>query len=303
MREHRPSFTAAFVATCRGLSPLLPERLRLVDDPLGVRFAGEPVKTFASWVRSAGPFARGATALATTPLMLWVLYMQVRTRAIDDALRQAIEDGCRQVVILGAGFDVRSTRLGELLRDVTVFEVDHPATQSKKRRVLTDSHQLSPSRYLEWNFERDPMTDLSSRLASLGHDRTARTFTIWEGVTMYLTADALDATTRAIAQYSAPGSRLAFNYVRRDHGDTFKPFAGALSRLVQTVGEPFRSGFDPTELGAWLGSRGFALRSDEDFSDIGHRLLPSVWSRALRVGRRLAITERTVVAERPTPAV
>ena len=48
MLDHRPSFTAAFVAACRGLSPMLPRAARLIDDPLGLRFsAGFGIRWFS----------------------------------------------------------------------------------------------------------------------------------------------------------------------------------------------------------------------------------------------------------------
>jgi len=111
MRSHRASFTARFVAASRGLSPLLPSRLRLVDDPHGAAFAGPAL---ASLVRLAAGAPRGLRALAWGPLLPmlpWAVYMQVRTRFFDDAIEAFARDGGRQLVILGAGFDARGARL------------------------------------------------------------------------------------------------------------------------------------------------------------------------------------------------
>jgi O-methyltransferase involved in polyketide biosynthesis len=55
--------------------------------------------------------------------------MQVRTRLLDDAVRNFIDAGGRQLVLLGAGFDCRALRMPEL-DCAQVFEVDHPATQT-----------------------------------------------------------------------------------------------------------------------------------------------------------------------------
>src|SRR4029078_7880814 len=56
----------------------------------------------------------------------------LRTAAIDDAVRDAIASGAKQLVIVGAGYDGRAWRMPELT-GVKVFEVDHPATQREKR--------------------------------------------------------------------------------------------------------------------------------------------------------------------------
>src|SRR6266536_1868295 len=57
-----------------------------------------------------------------------------RTRLIDDLVTDA-RAWIGQLVLLGAGFDARAYRLPGL-EQVTVFEVDQPATQQAKREVL-----------------------------------------------------------------------------------------------------------------------------------------------------------------------
>ena len=298
MLDHRPSFTAAFVAACRGLGPMLPPHARLIDDPLGLRFAGPWLTPLARTVLSARGPLRLAAQAALLPMLPWVVYMQVRTRAIDDALRAFVAEGGAQVVILGAGFDARAVRLADGLRGVRVIEVDHPATQQRKAAELAAAGVTSDATYLAWDFERDDLAALPSRLAALGHDPARPTFTVWEGVTMYLSTDALAATVAAIAAYSAPASQLAFNYVRRDLVDRPGFAAGAVALVVRAVGEPFRSGFDPATLPAWLSVRGFRLLRDDDFAALAARLLPPAWSRSVRRGRRLILVERTAVSER-----
>src|SRR5258706_539991 len=79
---------------------------------------------------------RRPTALAAIPgFKHWIAYMQVRTKLLDDAVRNFVELGGTQLVLLGAGFDCRALRMPEL-DGVHVFEVDHPATQTHKIRTL-----------------------------------------------------------------------------------------------------------------------------------------------------------------------
>ena len=295
MRPHRASFTARFVAASRGLSPLLPSRLRLVDDPYGAAFAHPAL---ASLVRHAAGSSGAVRALAWGPLLPmlpWAVYMQVRTRFFDDAIAAFARGGGRQLVILGAGLDARASRLGESLEGARVFEVDHPATQTYKLAALA----AAPSRatYLAWDFERDPMTELPARLAAAGHDPARPTFTLWEGVTMYLTREALDATLDAVRAYSAPGSRVAFNYADRALLERPGAASRAVMRVVRAVGEPFRSGFEPGEVVAWAASHGFTVRDDRSFAELARALLPAPWWRLVRLGRRVATVERSAVGE------
>ena len=290
MKEHRASATALFVATCRGLAPLLPRGARLVEDPFGARVLhprlGEAVEALAR----APALVRAAAWGPLLPMLPWTIYMQVRTRALDDVLRRFIGGGGRQVVILGAGFDARASRLRADLHGARVFEVDHPATQAAKRARFGPGHDV---RYLAWDFERDPLSVLPPRLGSIGHDPAEPTLTLWEGVTMYLTRDAIAATLDAVRAYSAPGSRLAFNYL--DARFLARPGAlGALTAAaVRVLGEPFRGGFHPDALRELLRAHGFSVESDRSFEALARAMLGRPWSWPVRESRRMAVGERT----------
>jgi methyltransferase (TIGR00027 family) len=207
--------------------------------------------------------------------------MQLRTRVIDDDVEAFLRDGGRQLVLLGAGFDCRAWRLAALA-GATVFEVDHPATQAKKRAVM--GREVSSARvvFIPWDFEQEPLAGLPARLENEGHDVRAATMTILEGVLMYLTAQAIGATFDCIKAYSAPGSPAAISYMDTSLIEE-RSGEGMRRRLaVRFVGEPFRSGFDPERLPEWLGERAFRLERDESASQLGSRLLGA------EVGRRMA---------------
>lgn len=286
--EERASRTAGLVAFLRSIAKFLPADAQLAVDPYGALFGGEPTVAFVRGLeRTPGLARRVIEALEPRASVFW---MQLRTRAIDDAVRAFVAQGGRQVLLLGAGFDCRAARLTDVLGDAVVFEVDHPSTQARKRRVLSRAHARSAAvRYLEWDFERDPLSDLPARLAEQGHDRSQPTLTIWEGVTMYLSPAAIEASLSALGALSAPGSVLVFTYIEQA-GLRSEKF---LSRIVSTLGEPFTFGWDPPQLPSFLSARGWALRNDESMTDLAHRLLPARYHRMLENGtRHVAIAER-----------
>jgi methyltransferase (TIGR00027 family) len=278
MRPHTPSRTAAWVAAARGLGTVLPPAARLADDPYGLRFTAD-----------RDPGKAGAFAVKwIPPLRAWVMYMQVRTRVLDDVLLAFVAGGGRQVVILGAGYDCRALRFAHALDGATVFEVDHPATQAYKRQVLGDA---PPGvRYVEWDFEAHPMRELPAALAAAGHLRARPSLTIWEGVTMYLTPDAIDASVRAVRAYSGDGSQLAVTYFTRELIEQPSPIRRMMSAVVAGVGEPFRFGWDPAELPAWMAARGFAVERDLSMAQEARRLLPASEARwVAESGQRIAV--------------
>lgn len=284
MKRDRASRTAAWVAVCRGLGVLLPEEARLCDDPFGARFGG------LAAVRAIGERAPELMRRAFSHLpggSTGILYMQVRTRVLDDELRAFVASGGRQVVLLGAGFDCRAARFARELGGGLVFEVDHPATQARKRQVVG---QVACARYLAWDFESRAVESLPDALAPLGHDRAQPTLTIWEGVTPYLTEPAIEATCQAVVRYSAPGSRLAFTYFDRTLFTRPTPEMRLLRKVVARLGEPFRFAWDPRELPGWLAQRGLRLAIDRSMQEWASRLLPPrLATRRFGADRRIAV--------------
>jgi methyltransferase (TIGR00027 family) len=181
----------------------------------------------------------------------------LRTSAIDAAVRDAIASGTKQLVILGAGYDGRAWRMPELRR-VKVFEVDHPATQRDKQAHLSELRPaIGDVTFISMNFEEE---SLSAVLARSGHDRTIPTCWIWEGVVMYLTADAMRSTLVDVASRSAPASTLIVNY----HTQRRRGFAALIFRII---GEPQISAWTPDEMATELHSAGFEVAEDSGMLD------------------------------------
>lgn len=284
MRDDTPSRTAAYVAAARGMSSLLPEEARLVDDPYGAAFTS-PV-----FARVLDRNIDRLRPLAKVPgIQHWILYMQVRTRVIDDALHKFLDAGGKQLVVLGAGYDCRALRIPELA-DAAVFEVDHPATQGHKRAVLDKLGAHSPSQYVTWDFETRPMEDLPEELAAAGLDSKAPVFTIWEGVTMYLTEPAIDASLRAIRAWSGSDSRLAMTYFAKSRIAQPSLITRAMKTVVSAFGEPWKFGWVPEQLPGFLAERGFTLVKDIALSDAARELLPADLARTIpSPDRRVAL--------------
>jgi methyltransferase (TIGR00027 family) len=198
----------------------------------------------------------------------------VRTRLIDDLVTEALADGCRQVLLLGAGYDSRAYRLAAM-RSVPVFEVDHPATQATKRRLLSGqpaSQRQAAVRFVPVDLIHD---DLPVALSSAGFSTVDRTVVVWEGVTNYLTESAVDTTLRGLATAARPGSRIILTYVDRSALDGTGHFAGAddWHAAVRRQGEPWTFGFHPAQLPRYLEQRGMVLRSDVSAREAAARYL------------------------------
>src|SRR5436309_1029365 len=134
MRAGTPSRTAAYMALFRAIESTRPADRRLFADPLAAAFLNRRLRIAAFVARLPGigeVVPRYIDRHWPGPRPSGV----VRTRVIDDAVRDAVAAGCSQLVLLGAGYDTRPYRLPELA-DIETFEIDHPVTQAVKRAVL-----------------------------------------------------------------------------------------------------------------------------------------------------------------------
>jgi methyltransferase (TIGR00027 family) len=192
-----------------------------------------------------------------------------RTRFIDSRLQAAIRNGIGQLVILGAGFDSRGYRFADALQNVRVFEVDQPDTQNLKIRRVREAIGGAPANlsYIPIDFRHERLGDVLERA---GYRKDQRTFFIWEGVTMYLPAEAVRETLQWIASNSAAESSIVFDYtyeaaIRMFATIDLDKVPEAARAIVQrflrlTAGEPWIFGLPDRSEKEYLSGLGLELR-------------------------------------------
>jgi len=229
----------------------------------------EPVARAAVAYEGTVPDLGRYTGWATDGLLQFVLG---RHRYIDDALRRALRGPLAQVVLLGAGYDMRAYRLARWLRDRPVFEVDHPATSRRKARIVArHADELPPSRVrrVEVDFETQSFRD---ELAKAGFRERRKTFFVWEGVSMYLTRAAVKQTLETLRAMSAPGSEVVLDlwYPPDDH-DLTSAARRFSSNLLALLGEPVTFALHPEDAPGFFGRLGFRLRDVADAAALRKR--------------------------------
>jgi methyltransferase (TIGR00027 family) len=232
-----------------------PPESRLVSDDLALSILPAGQRAVVQAMRL--PFLRrlavsaGERAVAGS----WAL-IACRKRFIDDKLDEALVD-IDAVVILGAGMDTRGYRLAHR-SDIPVFEVDLPVNIARKKAAVQRAIGAVPTsvHLVALDFERD---DLIGTLTGNGYRTDARTFFIWEGVTQYITEDAVRATLGAL-QAAASGSRLIFTYVRRDFIDGVNMYgAEMLYKRFRQRQQVWKFGLHPDDVAAFVGEYGWQL--------------------------------------------
>ncbi len=234
-------------AAARAAHLLVDSEPRIFADSLAALLLGHEAETYLRYHREHGdhPLLAGTRAQATC-----------RSRFTEDQLALAAARGTAQYVILGAGLDSFACR-SELAGRLRVFEVDHPATQQRKRALLAAAGLAEPPT-LTWvpvDFETD---ELITSLTAAGLDPAAPAFVSWLGVTMYLTAEAIGATLTSLSRL-APGSELVTDYMLT--ADLRDADGVAYADLVmpdsERRGEPWLSFFTPEQMTGLLTRHGF----------------------------------------------
>jgi methyltransferase (TIGR00027 family) len=191
-----------------------------------------------------------------------------RKRYIDDKLI----DSARQieaVVNLGAGFDTRLYRLSALA-ETPAWELDQPENIGSKGMRLQKVFGAIPAHVTltPIDFDRE---DLGPVLRSNGYSIDQRTFFIWEAVTQYLIETGVRATFEFLAT-AAPGSCLAFTYVRKDFldGQSTDGQERLYSRYV-AKDKIWRFGMDPQKAAKFLERYGWRVIEHLGYEDLAER--------------------------------
>jgi methyltransferase (TIGR00027 family) len=259
MHDYIPSKTALRVAIRRAVHQLVDDP-KVLDDPFALPILG---KETATQLRAA---PEQFEKLGTTTLRAFVV---ARSRFAEDRLADAVRQGVRQCVVLGAGLDTFACR--NPFPNLRVIEVDHPATQAWKRQMLSAAGVAIPSTasFTAVDFAKQTLSDELGRSA---FDPSEPAFFSWLGVVPYLTRDAAFGTLRWIASLPA-NSEVVFDYaVARSHLSFLERVAlDALSKRVRRAGEPFQLFFEPAELHAALRVIGFHHLDDLTVPDINLR--------------------------------
>ncbi|HET9383468.1 MAG TPA: SAM-dependent methyltransferase, partial [Streptomyces sp.] len=166
----------------------------------------------------------------------------VRSRFFDEFLQSAARSGCRQVVLLGAGFDTRAYRL-DWPTGVHVFEVEAPAVLAFKERVLDGS---PPSCGRRTAVPADPAGQWAEALLAAGFDLRRPTAWLAETHLYHLPPPTVEAIVATMTRLSAPGSVFGAECVHAGSAPSsfVTPFVDALAatgiRWHWQVAEPHR---------------------------------------------------------------
>ncbi len=243
------SQTAVFAAQVRAAHSLL-DRHPIFEDPYALLLADsseDDVRDLFSAIPDG--VARVARVLPSQ-----------RARFVDEEVERAVRTGIDQYVIMGAGLDSFAWRREDLMSDLELFEVDHPATQAWKR-MRAESVGLECTSNLHFvGVDFSIGQQLSDGLTAAGFDPLRPSIWSWLGVIVYLTVEAVESTFGSVVQMAAPRSRLIASYtVTKDLMDSASREFDDLARAASAEGdEPHITFMAPGDIEKIAKRAGFA---------------------------------------------
>ncbi len=296
MSDRKSSVTAAVVASTL---------LLLRDDPeLGALASPESTDAVEAAVRKTLPVMGHLLDHTPWPLLKRAAYLAerlvspgfvahyaIRKHAVRQALRRAVDEGAKQVVLVGAGFDMLSSAVPE---SVPVFEVDHPATQQDRRDALGKS----PARNVAFVAVDLALGRLREALLAVpSFDPNVETVYVAEGLVMYLEKAQVDALLDDVGGGSAASTLIVTVVTPDDDGRVrLHSQRKVVDWCMRWLDEPFVWGEPRGPLATTLERHGFGVESMVSTMDLRDDLL------APRARKRLprATGEVIVVARKIT---
>jgi methyltransferase (TIGR00027 family) len=297
MNEGRPSETAVRIAAhlmAAAREPLFRPLLDHPDEPYARWFVSE-VSPLLAAVWNWGPTRRRLYAAYEAGTPGAALYILARKRFVSETLRRELErePAVEQVVLIGAGLDPLCVRRALQHPAVRFYELDHPDTQSVKRRAL-ERHKVRPA-----NLHLVPVDlaagdfGLTLRSASQFDPRRVTVF-VAEGVLPYLPREVVQVVLREVGRATPLGSRGVFTVVDRAVRQDKTSSLARMERLVNRLAEPIRSDFTRQEVPGFL--RGVGLEMAEILDPVGlkHRYLEPLGMDQTLLDGELLVTCRRI---------
>ncbi|MDB3994892.1 SAM-dependent methyltransferase [Gammaproteobacteria bacterium] len=200
-----------------------------------------------------------------------------RTKFIDELIEKSAVNGIEQYVILGAGYDSRAHRL-KLPSSMKIFEVDQPEVSDNKLAKLPKELPNSENvTYVNIDFSYQSLTE---QLIGAGLDQKKSTIFTLEGVSQYITKEAVSSTIKELASLTKDTNSIFFmSYVDelldkcpeacfgKGYPNPEKK-VNLIKSLSAKVGEPWISFYTLEEIESLLLQNGYSIEENLTLEDL-----------------------------------
>ncbi|MDE0021339.1 MAG: class I SAM-dependent methyltransferase [Candidatus Poribacteria bacterium] len=248
-------------------------KARLIDDPIAKELCGQ------LWQRALKfkPLGWLLDDFIMKPIQPVSMCVLMRARYAEQALEEAVKNGVRQYVIIGAGMDSFAFRNKEMMERIDVFEIDHPKTQEVKLRRIQQAELDAPERLHFLPADLSQKTAMEA-LNGSAFDPSQPAFLTLLGVSYYIAEEDLAKTARSIAERMGAGSFLLLDYMLDPSSSKAEhlPMREKLMTLTAGMGEPMVSEYSFEKMDALMARQGFETLENVNMTELAERYLEEV---------------------------
>jgi len=283
--------TAYLISWSRAVGMLYTKKKRLYNDPISKKILSPSYKfkltlihvplIFNCYMRYKEKYTRGKMAIRFC-----------RFRYIDDLLKNCIaKKEIETVVNFGSGMDPRPYYISGA-ENVRFFELDHPDVIKKKKAKIKKLLGKLPSHviYVPIDFEKQTV---DIELEKAGYNLNSKTLFIWEGVTYYLSREAINTTLKYVSK-ATTGSKIVFTYLLKDfiEGKNIPDGWELVYNYNLKKNNIFKFGLNQADVSNYLSK--YSLNVVED---IGHEEFKDRYMKFVDLNLEVSELERIVLAE------
>jgi len=259
IKRKNTSSTAEEIAFHRVIESAKTEEERICYDPYAIHFIGPELLKFSEAIACNHPEAKSRLEEMNRLFPGTQNSIVARVRYFDDYLHDSINEGIKQLVILGAGYDTRAYRIEGLKEKVKVFEVDYQGTQKVKIEKIKEIFGSLPSHVTFVNADVGS-EELFKNLLEHGYHQSQKTLFIMEGLIYYIPPEGVETLLSSMVQNSGPGSKIIFDYFPQSmvNGTCELEVGNLIHERVKQSGEPFKFGIKDGNVEEFLKERGFS---------------------------------------------
>ncbi len=266
MKKNTPSKTAELAALVRSSVEHIPFMNPIMQDHYAKFFVSRRTIIQSIYYRHFKNM-RKMENWSNGLLSIACLFPLCRHRFFNNLQTDGIKQKFEQIIILGAGYDTSSMRLYSDHTAVRLFEIDHPATQDRKLKIIKkyDLPCHESVSYIPCDVSKD---DFVSKLIKKKFDPSKKTLLIAEGLLSYLDRESINNLLSNIKRVSVH-TVCAFDY-RFPNLSTMntRGIINSWLNIFKKAGEGYGSFYSLEEMGNLLTSNSFIIKNNVNLVNI-----------------------------------
>lgn len=264
MKKNTPSLTAELGAMMRAVAVYFTASRMVMQDRFAVVFCG--IRVIPAFLLNMFILLidRKLKYIPFGMIRVGVLCSLVRHRFFEDTVISLIHGNDAIFLLLGAGYDTKSLRWKS--KGIPIIELDHPATQARKRMLLQVNRLQTPdTTYIACDLSQGSLLTMVDKKAITSHKRLV---VMAEGLLSYFTRERIG---EILTELSGLAGEVYVVFDYRHNAEATSTMAKTWFSNFRKKGERYLGMLDKKEMNEMLEKCGFSSLEALDLASLTKR--------------------------------